>query len=506
VGQAGSPSFDIALDFTEHIMSFATIYATACEHPSKSAVVYNGTAVSYAAFARAIGATRNFLESQELAAGDTVIVLISNLLDCWVAVLALQALGINTVCVGSTRVLEDLGLGKVAGILTTEVETPKHQLAPDAATGNRVITIPTPAFGSDELLPAAAVKECEKIGGHILYTSGTTGRYKKLFLAGDLQHSRDAEKIKFGDFNADTISHRLGFGLWTAAGYKSPPTVWYAKGCVIIDQRPDWHRHFLQSGMTDALLTPDLVNELLSSLDEVGSPTEPLDFRLTVTSGFISRELAEKILGRVTKNLRNLYASSETNVAILRSTVTDLDELHWLPCPENRQVEIVDEAGNICPINTEGQLRVRMRELDCHSYLDDPQSSEKVFRSGYFYPGDMAVQRADGRIRILGRSADVVNFRGQKLAVAPIEHNIQHHLGVPNVCLFSGISDEGEDEVVIAIESEHWPAQSELNNLGHEFAQFDQVRFAIVYPFPRTRTGTSKVDRIALRKLVFPVQ
>jgi acyl-coenzyme A synthetase/AMP-(fatty) acid ligase len=146
-----------------------------------------------------------------------------------------------------------------------------------------------------------------------------------------------------------------------------------------------------------------------------------------------------------------------------------------------------------------------MRELDCHSYVDDPQTSEKVFRSGYFYPGDMAVQRADGRIRILGRSADVLNFRGQKLAVAPIEHNIQHNLGVENVCLFSGISNEGEDEVVIAIESERWPEQSDLNNLGHEFAQFDQVRFAIVYPFPRTRTGTSKVDRIALRKLVFPV-
>ena len=73
-----------------------------------------------------------------------------------------------------------------------------------------------------------------------------------------------------------------------------------------------------------------------------------------------------------------------------------------------------------------------------------------------------------------------------------------------NVCLFSGINSEGEEEVVIAIESAQWPEQPRLNHLGNEFAQFDQVRFAIVYPFPRTLTGMSKIDRVALGKLVYP--
>jgi acyl-coenzyme A synthetase/AMP-(fatty) acid ligase len=216
--------------------------------------------------------------------------------------------------------------------------------------------------------------------------------------------------------------------------------------------------------------------------------------------------LAEQLIKHVTTNLINLYGSSETNVSVLEAKVTNLDDLHWLSETGDRTVEIIDEAGKLCPIDVEGQLRVRLTELDSASYLDDALATEKVFRSGYFYPGDMAVRRADSRIRILGRSADVVNFRGQKLAVAPIEYEIQSRMGVENVCLFSGINHEGEEEMVIAIESEHWPEQSDLNSLGHEFAQFDQVRFAIVYPFPRTRTGTSKIDRIALRTLVFPVQ
>lgn len=250
-------------------------------------------------------------------------------------------------------------------------------------------------------------------------------------------------------------------------------------------------------------LIPEMVNQLLDSLDKL-PPSPPKNFRLAVAGGFISRHSAERILNRVTTNLTVSYGSTETNTISLESKVNDLDDLHWLSCRDGRRVEILDEDGNICPIDMEGELRIGLTELDSNSYLDNPQATKRFFKAGYFYPGDMAVRRADGRIRILGRSADVVNFRGQKLAVAPIEHNIQNILGVDNVCLFSGINNEGEEEVVIAIESEHWPEKSRLNHLGNEFAQFDQVRFAIVYPFPRTQTGTSKIDRIALRKLIFP--
>ena len=486
-------------------MSFQTICAAAHEHPAKPAIVYNGTAISYAAFAHTIGATIRHLEIHEFAAGDTVVVVIHNLRDCWVVVLALQSLGLNTVCVSSVAVLETLRLTNISGIVTTEIEVPKHQLEPDTRTGNRVITIPNPGFGSDDLLPVPAVRESAKIGDHILYTSGTTGRYKKLLWAGDLQQRRDAERIASDDYNADTVYHCANLGLWTSAGYKIPQTLWQVGGCLILDQRPQWCEYFLQSAMTNAFLVPDLANQLLNTLDGKGLSSSPLDFCLTLAGGFISRKVAEQLINRVTTNLRILYGATEINVLVLEAKVTNLDDLHWLGCRDSRSVEIIDEAGSLCPVDVEGQLRVRLTELDCSSYLEDVEASEKVFKSGYFYPGDMAVRRADGRIRILGRSVDVVNFRGQKRAVAPIEHNIKDHLGVENVCLFSGINSEGEEEVVIAIESEQWPEKSLLNHLGHEFAQFDQVRFAIVYPFPRTQTGTSKVDRVALRKLIFPV-
>jgi acyl-coenzyme A synthetase/AMP-(fatty) acid ligase len=440
-----------------------------------------------------------------LSRNHTVVVIIDSLTDCWVAVLALQALGLNTVCVRSSPVIEALGLNNVAGIVTTEREAPKLQLEPDARTGNRVVAIPNPWYGCDELPVDPAFKGNTEIGGHILYTSGTTGSYKKLFFSADLIQRCSAERSEPGNYNADVIFHCANFGLWTGAGYKTPLSVWYARGYVIFDQRPDWYKYFLHSGMTNAVLIPDMVNQLLNALDELPELSSPMDFTLLVSAGFISRKLAEQLVNRVTQNLVNGYGSSEVNVTVLGSVVTSLDDLHWLSSTDRRTVEIIDESGNPSPIDVEGQLRIRLLESDCTSYLDDPQATAKVFRDGYFYPGDMAERRADGRIRILGRSADVINFRGQKLSVAPIEYKIQNILGVNAVCLFSGISKAGEEEVVIAIESDHWPEKSDLNNLGHEFAQFDQVRFAIIFPFPRTRTGTSKIDRVALRKLIFAV-
>ena len=164
-------------------MSYKTIYAGACEHPSKPAVIHNGTTISYSAFSNAIGATFDYLDTQDLPEGHNVVVIIHNLLDCWVAVLALQALGLNTVCVGSTGIIEMLGIKKVASVVTTEQEYPTHQLEPDASTGNNVIRIPSPTYKGEDLSQCADIEGNMKIGGHILYTCGTTGNYKKVFLA-----------------------------------------------------------------------------------------------------------------------------------------------------------------------------------------------------------------------------------------------------------------------------------------------------------------------------------
>jgi non-ribosomal peptide synthetase component E (peptide arylation enzyme) len=73
------------------------IYEWARVQPEKIAVIHNDMPLSYAAFARSIETTRFFLEQQDLPAGRTAIVLVQSLIDAWVNVLALRALGLNTI-------------------------------------------------------------------------------------------------------------------------------------------------------------------------------------------------------------------------------------------------------------------------------------------------------------------------------------------------------------------------------------------------------------------------
>jgi acyl-coenzyme A synthetase/AMP-(fatty) acid ligase len=105
----------------------------------------------------------------------------------------------------------------------------------------------------------------------------------------------------------------------------------------------------------------------------------------------------------------------------------------------------------------------------------------------------MAVRRQDGRIRILGRVADVVILRGQKRAVAPIEQAIQRDLKVDEVCLFSGLNKRGYEQVVVAIQSNQEIEKMELESVARKFFPLERVRFTIHREFPRTETGMRKI-------------
>jgi acyl-coenzyme A synthetase/AMP-(fatty) acid ligase len=115
----------------------------------------------------------------------------------------------------------------------------------------------------------------------------------------------------------------------------------------------------------------------------------------------------------------------------------------WLERFGDRIFEVVDGDGRQCPAGVEGQLRIALKEFDCQHYINDAAATERCFRNGYFYTGDTAVDHADGRVKVLGRTNDVVIVRGLKVAVEPIEDEIRRALRIGDVCVFSGPSADG---------------------------------------------------------------
>jgi acyl-coenzyme A synthetase/AMP-(fatty) acid ligase len=473
-------------------MLIERIYDWARSQPKKTAIIYNDVPINYASCARAIDAARRFLEPHALtAAGRTAIVFANSLPDAWVLLLALRSLGLNTIYLESIEDVEKLKLRDVAFVVSHPDSRPRH------LASTEVIVVPTTIYGHASEVPVIQPNN-PPFGGHIIYTSGTTGTFKKLLLDSTFDDRRNETRARIHPFSKDTITYETD-QLSRGTGAKSAPAVWHVGGCVVYDGRPNPLSRIFRHGVNSLKLTPHTLRKLLRSLDTSGPMDH--DFELIIGAGFLSVTLAEETMRRLTRRLVFHYGASEMGATPLLSRFTATEDMHWLAPAEGRTIEIVDENGSKC---REGELRIPLTEIDCTSYLDDEEASAKVFRNGFFYPGDMAVRRADGRIRILGRVDDVLNVQGEKFAVGPIEHEIQQQLGVDEVCLFSGLNAAGNEVLAVAVQSTRQLSRSEVEVVVRRYAPFfERVRVTVFSEFPRTETRARKTRRSVLKKLLF---
>jgi acyl-coenzyme A synthetase/AMP-(fatty) acid ligase len=480
------------------------IHGWAQSQPAKVAVVHNDTQISYASFSRAIEDLRVRLEKEGLPAGGVAIVLAGNLLECWTLVMALRALGLTTIAVPSIAEAEQLAIRNVACVVVSERRKDAQDLSGSPLAAAKVVLVPRISYsaGSDDL--RHPTRNPIPFGGHIVYSSGTTGTYKKLLLDGANDVEINDWWIRSLSLHGDTVFNIGAFGLWTAAGFGYPPAVWQAGGCVVIDQRKDALQRLASHGVTSTFLPPALLAELVRA----HGAKPRLDIELVVSGGFLPFALAEQTIRQLTSSLTIVYASTEC-IAVLRSHFRRGDDLYWLTPYYERVIQVVDEHGQECPVGSEGDLRILLRNTDASAYLDDEETSARFFRDGFFYPGDMGVKRADGRIRVLGRTGEVLNVGGVKVALAPLEDAIQRHLQVEAVCMFSGLNSKGEDELVVAIQSQAGVPRQKLDSVraiegvARVVAAFGGFRFAIMKDFPRTQAGMSKIQRAELRRRLF---
>jgi acyl-coenzyme A synthetase/AMP-(fatty) acid ligase len=478
------------------------IFDWAQRQPNATAVISDGVLLSYRSFSNTIRSVHKFIQQENLPAGRTAMVLVRDIFESWTISIALRLVGLNPICVHSLAAPRNLNIRDAACIVLTPIEARAHNLKTITNSGIKVLIIPPLRnfFGYEDALPPISTNP-HLIGSQILYTSGTTGSYKKIMMKNEYEDQRNDARARLFSLNSSTIYHAVNFGLWTSIGFKSPSMTWHAGGCVIFDQRNDAFGRFFEHGVTLTWLIPGMLKSLLQARGQEAKRES--GFTLSVAGGFLSLELAEQASRRLTEYLTVHFGSTEINSIPLQSRFRTKDDLLWLKPTRENLVQIVDESGNECLISQEGELRVLRSEIDCAGYLDDEEASAKVFRDGFFYPGDIAVKRADGRIRILGRTSDVVVLNAQKIAAAPIEQAIQRYLKVDEVCLFSGLTDQGHEEVVVAIQSQRGLQRSELETAAREFVPSDRVRFSIHKEFPRTETNMRKTQRMLLKRLLF---
>ena len=464
-------------------------------HPGKAAMIDRGVVYTYSDFHRFVQRMADVFEN-DLGDIRLAAVFMPDLSGSWIVTLALREIGADTIVPVNPRQILELDLHNLDCIVYHPAVVDEHSLRQLAAS-IRLYKITAGADSDFRFRDTPSIRS-RPPGSHIMLSSGTTGKHKKIRVTPDTEFDTNETTARTLNFTADTVCNSLGFGLWTAICFRQNSRVWSQGGTVVFDDRP---AHFFDHGVNRSTLIASELTKLIEFY--AGREERPEPWRLNFSGGFLPADLAEQARTALNAEVEVLFGSTEISGWFLHSLVGPNSDLQSFDPYPDRTISIMDDSGSPCAAGAEGLLAVLLKPTDCQGYLDDDEATAQFFRDGYFYTGDLAVQLPDGRIRVLGRAADVINLKGQKLAARPFEERIRSATGAREVCMFSGLNHDGFDEVAVALEMQVTPGPAHLDSLLARLEGLGRVRFVVLPHFPRGQNGMAKVDRVALRKLVF---
>lgn len=177
------------------------------------------------------------------------------------------------------------------------------------------------------------------------------------------------------------------------------------------------------------------------------------------------------------------------------------------PSPGYR-IDLLDENGSSCEVGDEGQIVIYTDQLPpvgmFNGYYRDEQLTQKVWRDGIYYTGDMAWRDEDGYYWFVGRADDVIKSSGYRIGPFEVESALMEHPAVLE-CAITAVPDEDRGQVVKAtiILAKNYQASDELSKELQEHVK----RVTAPYKYPRIiefvaelpKTISGKIRRVEIR-------
>ena len=465
------------------------IFEHARREPDKTAIYYHGQTMTYGQFAACIAHAYELFRGQDLRPGSTaVLVDVTSRPDAWALGIALRSLGLATASVRNPETFDEVGISNVGCVITTLADP-----ALWANAGFRTIRIPQHYYLNNipKFVPGTP-KLSGPEGRHILLTSGTTGISKKVAIDATALEEVVRRRIEVCGISHRSIVNIFGCALWTGMGYYLPCCVWSAGGSMVFHQGSEAYKSLLIDGTTHAFMTPIDLTTLIHEPADRLRRNEAMG--VYVTGGPITRALASAARDLLTPNLFTYVASTEVGPWTL-TRVEGPDDLRSHVIEPSVEVQVVDDNDVPVPAGQVGAVRIRTLP-GVNGYVDDEAASRAFFRAGYFYPGDLGLFRADGRLELRGRINNVINILGEKKPVEQLEQLLQDRLSVDGVCLLS--RNEGEHEVVyVLIQSRRRISQDELAACIYSCLP-PNARVVAHYVADLPRNDLGKINRAAL--------
>lgn len=266
----------------------------------------------------------------------------------------------------------------------------------------------------------------------IMPSSGTMGSPKYTGLARDLVMSR--VKAVTADFDD---SHRRCLILFAASTrpFIIRSMAALISGRAIVDTRSS---AFTAASKVDTVFaSPNQLDTFLGR--RVFSPKLP---SVQISGAKLLPKQRTRYLNSF-ERVDDVYGTNETIKAQITRYERDANGEKATVLPLNTQIDVVDSSGQNVPNGQLGEVRIKTPQI-ADGYFNDPVTSDRHFRDGWFYPGDRGFKARDGRIVLQGRDGDVLNIGGEKLSAQLVEACLQEIPSIASaVCFENPLAQHG---------------------------------------------------------------
>ncbi len=426
-----------------------------------------------------------------LMAGQTVAVMVQDKLFHAALTLALIRLGVVTISARTPSLPAELSVDALIADAAVRSENVKHLIVADLSWTEGDGT----PLADGRLYRGSGDDICR-----IVLTSGSTGTPKGVAFTHRMLADRIA-RYAFAKGNRFPHTRRLycDLGMSTSPGFRYMLYMLWKGGTIFFyGQSPeDTVQAFQLYGIEAMVASPHGLHGFVRFYESYAALQSSFDHIIS-SGGLLTKALAEGVRARLCANIISSYGSTE--VGTVASAPAHMIE--GTPgavgfVTPGVTVEIVDVEGNILPPGKDGSVRI-CGPGNAHGYVADAEETARVFRDGWFYPGDTGHLTANGLLVLSGRERNVLNIGGDKVQPELVEQVLAAFPAVAQAAACTLPNAYGIDELYALIVQRGPIDRRALaahcaNALS---AGFVPEHFVLVDALPRNAAG--KLDRARL--------
>ena len=452
-------------------------------HPADVAIIQNGTKITYAQMHRDLGRFLRAARGFELTAGNRVAIEWTSLYHHWLLVLSFETLGAVTFSYAKSEmaVLRPV-LANVDLIIGTEdalqIGARRAQQITQQWIDEVLALEPDNDFRPPQLGPDSPTR--------LHCSSGTTGEMKSMIRTVKVNEYRIWQyQEKEGYSRHSRYILGLPFSVHAVFGRA---TACIRMGGTCVYDTDNLIQALSNYDATHIALLPNHLATILDLLPE--NFVKPKLLTVSTFGAAVPSRLRARALQDLAADLIESYGTNEVG-----TICTIGRDRNGIVLP-GVKVEVVDEHDQPL-IDQPGHIRVKSDGCIA-GYDSDIDSTARMFRNGWFYPGDIGVMVDARTLKFLGRADDLLNIGGSTIDPVELEDSLRDIASLKDLCITSITDDSGNDRTWVALVLDTPEKLQDIVKIAAPKLPrtLGKTTFISVKHIPRTPNGKIKRDKV----------